>query len=90
MIEDQTMRRLILFTGWSGVVSTTAPTAGLAAGFETPLATVVVGVAPALAAPGALVAAGFVPAGTSLAGGLGAGVAEAGGVSPVGEGFGDA
>lgn len=66
------MSRLTLLTGWSVVVSTTDPTAGLAAAFGTPLATVEVGVAPAFAAPGALVEAALVLAGTSLAGGRGA------------------
>src|SRR4051812_37099241 len=74
-----TMRRLILLTGGSGVLSTTAP-AGRAAAFGIPLATVAVGVLEALAAPGATRAAGGVPAGVSFAGGAGRGAGFGGGI----------
>src|SRR5829696_6299412 len=64
----QTMRRRVLLTGGSGLLSSTAP-AGLAADLATPLATVAVGVEDALAAPSAMRAAGGVPEGTSFVSG---------------------
>src|SRR5215210_5720325 len=66
----QMMRRRILLTGGSGVLSTTAPVALAATGFGMPLATAAVGVVVDLAAPPApgVRAAGGAPAGTSLAG----------------------
>src|SRR5215213_10925503 len=66
----QMMRRLILLTGGSGVLSTTAPVARAATGFGMPLATEAVGVVVDLDAPGApgVRAAGGVAAGTSFPG----------------------
>ena len=64
----QTMRRRVLLTGGSGVLSRTAPVARAAVGLAMPLATPATAVELALAAPGATRAAGVVFAGTSLAG----------------------
>src|SRR5215213_2403299 len=68
VIEAQTMRRRILLTGGSGLLSRMAP-AGRAAERATPLATVAVGVEDAFATPSLTRAAGGVPEGTSLSSG---------------------
>src|SRR5215212_7361073 len=62
----QTMRRRILLTGGSGLLSSTAPEALAATGVASPLAMVGVGVEDATAALSDKRAAGVVPDGTSL------------------------
>src|SRR5215212_2081577 len=62
----QTMRRRILLTGGSGLLSRTAPVCLAATGVARPLAIVGVGVEEAMAAPSETRSAGVVPAGTSL------------------------
>src|SRR5215212_5466328 len=63
----QTMRRRILLTGGSGLLSSTAPVALAATGVASPLATIGVGVDDATAALSETRAAGGVPEGTSTA-----------------------